>query len=167
MDDPDFWSKVLGEDEGGVVGMDGVDDYGGEFEYDNDGQVAQRRSRRSSAAPARLAPSWGVDEDSNLLALLKQQGEAGGSADAGGSGSKEGGKEGEGAVAKKAKKSEWGRPQLNALYAGLFAYGYGRVGKVQSMHPTLSAKGLPELERARVHRGACSAYGRQAVRREQ
>ena len=44
MDDPDFWSKVLGEDEGGVVGMDGVDDYGGEFEYDNDGQVAQRRS---------------------------------------------------------------------------------------------------------------------------
>ena len=41
-----------------------------------------------------------------------------------------------------------GRPQLNALYAGLFAYGFGRVGKVQSMHPTLSAKGLPELERA-------------------
>eukprot|EP00966_Prymnesium_polylepis_P245076 5668691-Prymnesium_polylepis.1 len=47
MDDPDFWTKVLGEEAAQP-----------EEEVDDADEWGRRRSRRSVGEPQRLAPSW-------------------------------------------------------------------------------------------------------------
>ena len=121
MEDPHFWSKVLGDDE--AVGAAGHEDdgFGNEREYDDEGEVAQRRSRRSVGQPHRLAPSWGEEEEAAAAS---------------------------GDAKSRPAKGQWTRPQLNALYAGLFAFGHGRHALVHSSHTSLAFRTVEEVGHA-------------------
>ena len=63
MQDPDFWSKVLGEEEAAAMGDDAEEIKGSEVEYNEDGHVMKRSSRRAGAEPQRLDPRWEAGDD--------------------------------------------------------------------------------------------------------
>ena len=97
LKDPDFWRKVLGEEaEAQGEEADEADAHG----------LAGRLSRRNRDAPDRFDPSL----DSALSAGYHPPGAAGSAAQE------------DGAPAAAA----WTRAQLQALWSGLLAFGYGR-----------------------------------------
>lgn len=129
INDPDFWSHVLGEpapEEEEVI------------DYDNFGP--RSRPRRSVGEPQRLAPSWetatsafpeplamdiaaGSTEPAPAVAAMK-------------------------AVASKPKRVAWTRAQLNGLFSGLFAFGSGRAKAVQMHSAALGSRSLTEISYA-------------------
>ena len=124
---------MLGEEEEGGAAAD--DDEGADED-----DYGRRRSRRSVGEPQRLAPSWGDGEEAPLPkgkdgSLAWELLEA-----APRSAKKEPKKKG-------GSSADWTRAQLNALYTGLFAYGYGRA---EAVHASSAALGLRTLEEVRA-----------------
>ena len=112
MNDPNFWQKVLGEEEKALNGDD------------DDGMMGERRRR---AAPERFDPRW----DSALSAAPR-------------------GADGGGAAACGAvnPQNPWTRAQLQALFAGLLAHGYGRPEALVEHVAALGARTTDELAEA-------------------
>jgi len=110
MEDPEFWVKVLGEEAPAAAEE--------EFDiYDEFG--LRRRSRRSTAEPQRLAPSWDQFQSSSKEKNAK----------------------------KDAKEDDsWTRAQLQGLYSGLSAFGFGRPQAVRDRAPALYERSLDEVE---------------------
>ena len=126
LDDPEFWTKMLGEEESLGEGEEG------DFDDDTRATISggfSRFSRRDTAAPLRLADD--IEAKAKEAAEEKEQKAKKGKGKAG---------KGEEPEEENFEMNVWNKQQLQAVLTGLFLVGYGRTDKLQQRSPRLQLR---------------------------